>query len=223
MNSPNTVSLVGLTTSGSARSFPPACVTTASSGLNPSTCSASRWRWLSGMSNGKYTFSAPVALIRRSTSACMCSQSAYAYGRTTIVPRTGPLSASSACPRSSWYHWGKLSARDVSTAEESSPGPAAPGVAPQGLPVAEAGHVGVERRQAPRRRPGALRVRVEHADHRPSLVAGQRVARNEDTVAIEPGRDVARGVPSGLQDHGIVLPAEPVAAGHAPIRNDRRR
>ena len=35
------------------RSLPPACVTTASSGLNPSTCSASRRRWLSGMSSGK--------------------------------------------------------------------------------------------------------------------------------------------------------------------------
>ena len=42
MNSPITVSLVGRTTIGSARSSPPAWVTTASSGLKPSTCSASR-------------------------------------------------------------------------------------------------------------------------------------------------------------------------------------
>src|SRR3954454_14159399 len=55
----------------------------------------------------------------------MCSQSAYAYGRTTIVPRTGPLSASSAWPRSSWYHRGKFSACAVSTAAESSLGPTA--------------------------------------------------------------------------------------------------
>ncbi len=33
----------------------------------------------------------------------------------TIVPRTGPLSASSALATTSWYHWGKFSARVVST------------------------------------------------------------------------------------------------------------
>ena len=42
MYSPMTVSLVGRTTSGSSSSLPPAWVTTASSGLKPSTCSASR-------------------------------------------------------------------------------------------------------------------------------------------------------------------------------------
>ena len=44
MYSPMTVSLVGRTTTGSSSSLPPATVTTASSGLNPSTCSASRCR-----------------------------------------------------------------------------------------------------------------------------------------------------------------------------------
>ena len=42
--SPMTVSDVGRTTSGSSSSLPPAWVTTASSGANPSTCSASRRR-----------------------------------------------------------------------------------------------------------------------------------------------------------------------------------
>ena len=40
--------------SGSASSLPPPCVTTASSGLNPSTCSASRSKKLIGISIGKY-------------------------------------------------------------------------------------------------------------------------------------------------------------------------
>ena len=48
------------------------------------------------MKSGKYAFSAPASLIRASISACMCSQMAYPVGRMTIVPRTGPLSASSA-------------------------------------------------------------------------------------------------------------------------------
>jgi hypothetical protein len=47
------VSLVGRTTAGSSSSFPPAWVTTASSGLNPSTCSASRLKYDSGMKRGK--------------------------------------------------------------------------------------------------------------------------------------------------------------------------
>jgi hypothetical protein len=38
---PTTVSDVGRTTSGSSSSLPPACVTIASSGANPSTCCAS--------------------------------------------------------------------------------------------------------------------------------------------------------------------------------------
>src|SRR5437763_6517399 len=33
----------------------------------------------------------------------------------TIVPRTGPFSASSALATTSWYHWGKFSAWQVST------------------------------------------------------------------------------------------------------------
>src|SRR5688572_18163078 len=39
--------------SGSSSFCPPACVTTATSGANPSTCSASFWRKLSGMNIGK--------------------------------------------------------------------------------------------------------------------------------------------------------------------------
>ena len=41
MNSPITVSLVGRTTTASSSSLPPACVTTASSGLKPSTSQSS--------------------------------------------------------------------------------------------------------------------------------------------------------------------------------------
>ena len=52
MNSPKSVSEVGRTTSGSSSGLPPATVTTASSGLKPSTCSASRRRYDSGMNRG---------------------------------------------------------------------------------------------------------------------------------------------------------------------------
>ena len=47
------VSEVGRMTSGSSSFLPPAWVTTASSGAKPSTCSASFFRKLSGMSSGK--------------------------------------------------------------------------------------------------------------------------------------------------------------------------
>ena len=33
----------------------------------------------------------------------------------TMVPRTGPFSASSAFAMTSWYHWAKSSARDGRT------------------------------------------------------------------------------------------------------------
>ena len=42
-----------INTMGSSSSLPPAWVTTASSGLKPSTCSASRWKYDSGMNSGK--------------------------------------------------------------------------------------------------------------------------------------------------------------------------
>lgn len=48
-----TVSEVGRTARGSSSSSPPAWVTTASSGENPSTCSASFLRKLMGMKRGK--------------------------------------------------------------------------------------------------------------------------------------------------------------------------
>ncbi len=47
------VSEVGRTTSGSSSSLPPARVTTATSGANPSTCSASFSRNDCGMKSGK--------------------------------------------------------------------------------------------------------------------------------------------------------------------------
>jgi hypothetical protein len=51
--------------------------------------------------------------MRASTSACIRSQIEYPYGRITMVPRTGPLSASSAFATTSWYQRGKSSACGV--------------------------------------------------------------------------------------------------------------
>ncbi len=48
-----TVSDVGRMASGSSSSLPPPMVTTASSGLNPSTCSASRSKYDMGTKSGK--------------------------------------------------------------------------------------------------------------------------------------------------------------------------
>ncbi len=45
----------------------------------------------------------------------MRSHMAYPYGRITMVPRTGPLSASSALATTSWYQRGKFSDWGVST------------------------------------------------------------------------------------------------------------
>jgi hypothetical protein len=68
------VSEVGRTTSGSSRALPPACVTTAVSGANPSRCSFSRSMNDCGMKRGKYAFWTPVARKRSSSSRCMSSQ-----------------------------------------------------------------------------------------------------------------------------------------------------
>src|SRR5579864_4125517 len=57
--------------------------------------------------------------MRASISACIRSQMAYPYGRMTIVPRTGPFSASSAFARTSWYHCGKSSDCEASTRDLS--------------------------------------------------------------------------------------------------------
>ncbi len=73
---PMTVSLVGRTTSGSSSSLPPPTVTTASSGLKPSTCSASFARKLDGMKSGKYALTCPDSLNRESSASRMPSQSA---------------------------------------------------------------------------------------------------------------------------------------------------
>src|SRR5215475_1897053 len=104
-----TVSEVGLTTSGSSSSLPPAWVTVKNSGANPSTCSASRSRKLSGMSSGKYAFWCPVALIRPSRSACRSSQIRYPYGLMTMLPRTGHRSTRSARKTTSLYQAAKSS------------------------------------------------------------------------------------------------------------------
>src|SRR4029450_1371965 len=77
-----------------------------------------------GMNSGKSAFWTPVALIRRSMSACMSSQMAYAHGRMTMLPRAGPVSASSARATTSWYHWGKFSPWGVSTASLATMGSA---------------------------------------------------------------------------------------------------
>src|SRR5262249_51696471 len=65
--------------------------------------------------SGKYAFWVPVSLMRTSISPCIRSHSPYPYGRMTMVPRTGPLSASSALLIRSWYQRGKSSARGVRT------------------------------------------------------------------------------------------------------------
>ena len=102
---PMIVSDVGRMQYASSSSLPPACVTTASSGANPSTCSASFSRKLIGISRGKAAFLWPVALKRRSRSRCMASQMAYPWGLMTMQPLTTPAgSARSACWMTSWYH-----------------------------------------------------------------------------------------------------------------------
>ena len=69
------VSDVGLTTSGSSSSLPPACVTVANSGEKPSTCSASFLINELGINSGKYAFSWPVSLNFLSKYAWTPSQS----------------------------------------------------------------------------------------------------------------------------------------------------
>lgn len=103
-------------------------MTTASSGANPSTWSASLARYDSGISSGKYAFRVPVSLMRASISACIPSHSPYPYGRMTMVPRTGPLSASSALVVKSWYQRGKSSAREVRTGALAMAGSYGPGL-----------------------------------------------------------------------------------------------
>ena len=70
------VSEVGRTTSGSASSSPPAWVTIANSGANPSTCSFSRSSSRSGMNIGKYRLRCPVALNRVSMASRIASHRA---------------------------------------------------------------------------------------------------------------------------------------------------
>jgi len=81
------VSDVGRTISGSSSSpagsslpsLPGASrwwVTTAHSFANPSTCSASFWKYDSGMNSGKYAFSWPVALNMPSRTRWQFSHSA---------------------------------------------------------------------------------------------------------------------------------------------------
>ena len=72
----------------SSFSMPP-CVTQATCGAKPSTCSASRISRLSGTNSGKYAFTWPVALNRASRSRWISSQMAYPYGRMTMQPFTG--------------------------------------------------------------------------------------------------------------------------------------
>ncbi len=86
---PMIVSEVGRTTSRSSSTSLPPCVTHATCGAKPSTCSASRISRLSGMKSGKYALTCPVALKRRSSPCCINSQIAYPYGRITMQPLTG--------------------------------------------------------------------------------------------------------------------------------------
>ncbi len=69
-------SLVGRIASRSSSSRLPPWVTQNTSGANPSTCSASLASTLSGMSRGKYMFSAPVRLNMASSASRVRSHSA---------------------------------------------------------------------------------------------------------------------------------------------------
>jgi hypothetical protein len=62
-----------------------------------------------------YAFWVPVSLMLASNSVCIRSHSPYPYGRMTMMPRTGPLSASSALVIKSWYQRGKSCACEVRT------------------------------------------------------------------------------------------------------------
>ncbi len=83
------VSLVGRTASRSSSFFWPPWVTQATSGANPSTCSASLMSSDSGMKSGNCMFSCPVALIIPSSASRTFSHSPQPYGRTTMHPPTG--------------------------------------------------------------------------------------------------------------------------------------
>ena len=71
---PMIVSDVGRMTSRSSSTSLPPCVTHATCGANPSTCSLSFMSRLSGMNSGKYALTWPVALNRRSSACCISSQ-----------------------------------------------------------------------------------------------------------------------------------------------------
>ncbi len=83
------VSLVGRMARRSSSFLSPPCVTQATSGAKPSTCSASFKKSDSGISSGKYMFEWPVALIMASRASRMFSHRANPYGRITMHPRTG--------------------------------------------------------------------------------------------------------------------------------------
>src|SRR4029450_5472107 len=135
-----------------------------------------------GMNSGKSAFWTPVALIRRSMSACMSSQTAHAHGRMTMLPRAGPFSASSARATTSWYHWGKSSPWGVSTASLATMDPASLSLRGSGGSLLEQGPC-----------------------QRFAVAAGQRVVVAEDAEDVDhqlagPVAGLARALADGLQE-----------------------
>src|SRR5215218_10396551 len=117
-------------------------------------------------------------------SACMSSQMAYAHGRMTMLPRAGPVSASSARATTSWYHWGKSSPWGVSTASLATCVPP---------PSGSRG----PRRSLLEQRPGEV----------PAVAGGQGVVVAQQAEHVQhqrPGRvaGLARAVADGVQQGG---------------------
>src|SRR5215218_10495435 len=131
-------------------------------------------------------------------SACMSSQMAYAHGRMTMLPRAGPVSASSARATTSWYHWGKSSPWGVSTASLATVGPAS--FALRGF--------GTQRTQA--RRGGQSRLRG-------SAFAGLVPAGQERHEIPEPVQDEVGTGPAQLPL------GESAVVEHANVQPDLRR
>ena len=80
------VSDVGLMHNFSSNFSPPASVTQATSGANPSTWSFSFCNKLSGINTGKYVFSTPDFLNNLSAYSWIFSHIAYPYGLIAIHP-----------------------------------------------------------------------------------------------------------------------------------------
>jgi hypothetical protein len=64
---------------------------------------------------------------------------------------------------------------------------------------------------------------LEHADHRSSLVRGQRVTADQHPIGAEPRGDLPGGMAGSGDEDGIVLPSEPITRIDEPVGDDGRR